>query len=337
MNKSRALLRVYLFGHFSAERGGQPIVGLEARRLQDVFSYLLLNRHRRCSRKSLASLFWGESSIEQAKRNLRQVLWQLQAALEVEKDTVTESIIQCTGDWLQINPHAALWLDVDCFEQAWSKTRLLPGKDLDAAQVQLLRNATELHRDILLPENYDDWCLRERERLLSMYITQLENLMEYSETHHDFEAALSSGFRILAYDQTREKTHQQLMLLYYFSGKRVEALKQYQRCEAALLEAFGAPPSKSTQALYQRIFLDQLEGETQSGTMAGNLQEETSLLAHILSDLQQVHSIQTYAQRQIDARIQKIQQALSLFAGASEQANKSRISFEKETFLSKRP
>ena len=121
MREPRAPLRVYLFGHFSSEYDGHVVTGLEARRLQEVFSYILLNRHRRCSRESLASLFWGESSTEQAKRNLRQVLWQLQAVLEPKKAPDAECLLSVTGDWLQVNPNADLWLDVDIFEQAWEE------------------------------------------------------------------------------------------------------------------------------------------------------------------------------------------------------------------------
>lgn len=315
MKESRTLLRVYLFGHFSAERDGAIITGLEARRLQEVFSYLLLNRHRRCSRELLASLFWGESSTEQSKRNLRQVLWQLQTALETEKTRDAERILYITADWLQINPKANLWLDVDRFERVWNETRLIPGKDLDASKVQSLRNATALHQEVLLPNNYENWCLRERERLLSLYIAMLEKLMEYSENHHDYEAVLRAGTRILEYDRTRETTYQQLMHLYYLLGKRVEALKQYHRCEAALQEELRASPSRSTHALYQLILLDQLEGKSAPEALVKDLQGQAPLLTHILDELQQMQNIHIHAQRQIDLHMQKIEQALSTLAG----------------------
>lgn len=325
MKQSLTQLRVYLFGHFSAERGGHVIAGLEPRRLQELFSYLLLNRHRRCSRELLASLFWGESSTEQAKRNLRQVLWQLQTALEAEISTDTASILTITADWLQINPNADLWLDVDCFEQAWNKTRYISGKDLDASQAQLLRNAIGLHQEVLLLGNYESWCLCERERLRECSVEMLNKLMEYSEFHHDYEAALRAGSRILDYDRAHEATYQHIMRLYYFLGQRVEALKQYQRCKAALLEELGALPSRSTRTLYQHIFLEQLEVEMDGKGMTEYAQQETPLLAHILHELQQVQAIQTNAQRQVDFHIRKIEQALQTFVGASKEPRTSKL------------
>lgn len=310
MRKSSSLLQVYLFGHFSTECRGEIIAGLEARRLQEVFSYLLLNRHRRCSRDFLASLFWGESSTDQSKKNLRQVLWQLQTALETKKVAASEPILRITADWLQVNPRADLWLDVDCFERAWNEIKLMPGKDLDVSKVQLLRTAIGLHQEVLLPSNYEDWCLRERERLLSLLIAMLDKLMEYSEAHHDYETALRAGRRILEYDRVHEPTHQKLMRLYYFLGNRVEALKQYHRCEVSLREELGALPSRSTRTLYQLILLDQLEGDSSSETLMRDSQERTSLLEHTLEELKQVQNLYIYAQRQVDFHIQEIEQAL---------------------------
>ena len=242
----------------------------------------------------------------------------MQTVLQAEKAKDSECILSVTTDWIQINSNALLWLDVNFFEQAWDETKHIPGKHLNPSQAQLLRDATILHSERLLLDNYTDWCLRERERLLLLCIAMLEKLMEYSETHHDYESALRFGSRILDYDQIRETTHQQLMRLYFFLGKRIEALKQYRRYETALLEELGAAPSKSIQALYQRIFLEQVGSEPGTEASLGNLQGEASLLAHIMSDLQQVQNIQNHAQIQIDVRMQKIEQSLHTFIQASE-------------------
>jgi DNA-binding SARP family transcriptional activator len=310
MERSLARLQVYLFGRFSVERGGQIVSGFEARRLQGIFSYLLLHRQRRCSREILASLFWGESSGEQAKKNLRQTLWQLQTVLETGADGDAERALSITPDWVQINPRSDLWLDVDFFEEVWNQTRNTPGKDLDEVHAQFLRNAIALQQAVLLPDNYDDWCLRERERLLSLCLAMLEKLMEHSEAQHHYEEALHYGLRILDFDRVRETAHQRLMYLYYLLGQRVEALKQYRQCEGAFLEEFGALPSKDTRALYEYILLDQLKSEPDAGTLVGNQQGDGTLLENILKELHTVRSLQTQAQHRVGLHIQKIEQML---------------------------
>ena len=320
MKESPTHLRVYLFGRFSVERGGHTVTGFEARRLQEIFSYLLLHRRRRCSRELLASQFWGESSAEQAKKNLRQILWQLQAVLEEGAIAGAARILSVTPDWVQINPHADLWLDVDFFTKVWDQTRNSAGKDLSDASIHQMRLAIALHQEVLLPDNYDTWCLRERERLLSLCIVMLEKLMEYDETHRDYEAARRYGLRILDFDRTSEITHQKLMNLYYFLGQRVEALKQYRQCETALLEELGAQPSKSTQALYQRILLDQLKSEAGIEPFIESIQGEELLLG-ILKELQAVQTLQTHTQSQVGLHIQKIEEMLQVFTGVSENSS----------------
>lgn len=314
MKEYPSQLRVYLFGKFAIERGGQTIIGFEARRLQEVFSYLLLNPCRRCAREFLANLFWKESSTEQGRKNLRQILWQLQAALEADETTASERILSITPDWIQINPQANLWTDVRFFTQVWDQTRDIPGKDLSDAAMQRIRHAIALHQETLLPDNYEDWCLRERSRFLVQCVAMLEKLMEYEETHHNYEAALRSGRRILDFDPSNEGAHQRLMHLYYALGKRVEALKQYRQCKTALLEDLGALPSKSTQLLYQRILLDQLESETDKET-------GTFPLEYLLQELQAIQFIQHHAQSQIGFHVQRIEQLLHVLVETSGSSN----------------
>jgi DNA-binding SARP family transcriptional activator len=309
----RDALQVHLFGKFSVERDGFSVNGLRTRRLQQLLSYLLLNRHQRCSRESLANLFWGESLLTQAKKNLRQLLWQLQTALDIQVSTHTQPILIVTANWLQINPQAKIWLDVDFFEQVWNKTRHLEGKDLDNWSMQLLRSATGLHQDVLLSDNYEDWCLKERERLLTICIRMLEKLIDYSKAHHDYQTAILYCSRILTYDRTHETTYQQLMQLHYLQGDRTEALKYYRKCEATLKEDLGALPSKKTRLLYQQISLEQLDGMATPGSPAISMEDgwqEEDQLALILRELQQIQMLQTNAQRHVQHHIEQIEQIL---------------------------
>jgi len=87
----------------------------------------------------------------------------------------------------------------------------------------------------------------------------LDKLMSYCEVIHDYETGLLYGMRIMCYDRARERTHRRMMRLFYLLGDRAEALRQYERCAAALDEELGISPSKSTQSLYRQIQADQLD------------------------------------------------------------------------------
>ena len=97
-------IRITLFGKFSMSHCGQKLAIIEARKLQELLCYLLIFRDHSYSRESIAGLFWGESSIAQSKKYLRQALWQLQSILHpfFEKETtpllITELDPNCITD-----------------------------------------------------------------------------------------------------------------------------------------------------------------------------------------------------------------------------------------------
>jgi len=77
------ILRVSLFGRFQVEVDGKSLTSsLDARKVQELFSYILIFRERPHSRETLAEVLWGENSSVQSRKYLRQALWQLQIALK---------------------------------------------------------------------------------------------------------------------------------------------------------------------------------------------------------------------------------------------------------------
>jgi len=250
-------LHISLFGRFQAQRDQQALVSLEARKVQELFCYLLLHRDRPHPRETLADLLWSDSPIVQSKSYLRRVLWQLQTALEIEDDPTAQQLLLADAGWIQINPLADFWLDVAVFEQAFALVQNIPGKDLDAERVQSLKSAVDLYQGDLLEGWYQDWCLYERERLQRMYLVMLDKLMDYSEANHDYDTGLVYGSLVLRYDRARERTHRRLMRLYYLAGDRTAALRQYAQCVAALKEELGVMPAQSTEELYQQIRMNQ--------------------------------------------------------------------------------
>ena len=252
-------LRISLFGKFDVRLGKRRLAGLEARKVQELLCYLLLHRDRPHSREVLASLLWGENTTSQSRKYLRQALWQLQAALSLQSESAGASLLLVEPDWVQLSPKADFWLDVAAFERAYDAARGVPAKELDPDQVEGLRAAAGLYQGDLLEGWFQDWCLYERERLQNMYLVMLDKLMDYCEVHHEYEAGVDHGVRILRCDRAHERTHRRLMRLHYLSGDRTMALRQYQRCVDALREELNVEPARGTVALYHQVRADRLE------------------------------------------------------------------------------
>jgi DNA-binding SARP family transcriptional activator len=252
-------LNVCLFGKFQVYRGDEAIKGLDIRKVQELLCYLLLYRTRSYPRETLAGMLWGDTSTAQAKKCMRQTLWQMQSALGGQNDFDDERLIIGAPDWIQINTTANIWLDVAEFEQAFDHVKGSRGDDLDPDTAHLVRNGVQLYHGDLLEGWYRDWCIYERERLQNIYLAMLEKLIVYHEARQEYDVALSYGEQLLRYDHAHERTHRRLMSLHYMAGDRVAALRQYQRCVAALHEELDAQPSQRTTALYELIQADQQE------------------------------------------------------------------------------
>lgn len=251
-------LRISLFGRFQVESEGNPLAnGLDARKVQELFSYILLYRDRSHSRETLADLMWGDNPSIQSRKYLRQAIWQLQAALKQEEGK--EGLLVVDSDWIAINKNIDVWIDVNEFERAFAGVQGIPGNLIEPPKAQAILSAVDLHQAGLLDGWYNDWCIFERERLQNMYLAMLNKLMMYFEAHQEYETGMLYGQRILQCDRAHERTHWRMMRLYYLAGDRTAALRQYERCVVALQEELGVEAAKWTSALYEQIRVDELE------------------------------------------------------------------------------
>jgi len=304
-------LKIHLFGKFCVRRNEQVLDGFDARKIQELFCYLLLHRDHSLPRETLASILWPETTTTQSKKNLRQALWQLQSALGSQNEPTNDRLLLVDPDWVQLNSEADLWLDVAEFEQVFNLVQKTPGQEIDNPTAQLLQDTVQLYQGPLLEGWYQDWCLLERERLQSMYLAMLDKLMSFTEAHCDYETGLLYGMRIMCYDRARERTHRRMMRLYYLLGDRAEALRQYERCAAALDEELGISPSKSTQALFKQIQADQLDEPSPIPTLVDTSPEvPTPQLLEVLGRLSQVQRSLTELQNQVQQSIQMVETAL---------------------------
>jgi DNA-binding SARP family transcriptional activator len=294
-------LKIHLFGKFSVHYEGQPAQGFDAHKEQELLSYLLINRNRPHSREALAGLLWGDVPTEKSKKYLRQALWHLQAALDAKPSAESGGMLLVEHDWVQFCARAGLWLDVSVFEAAFMLAHDSPGGGLESDAAETLQDAVRLYRGDLLEGWYSEWCFYERERLQNMYLAILDKLMCYCEAKQKFELGLLYGTLILRYDRAHERTHRRLMNLHYLSGDRTAALRQFERCAAALEEELGVRPDKHTSALYQKIRADHADAPGHA-PLADGVASAASL-ADVLRHLKQIQTMLAEIQSRVQTEI----------------------------------
>jgi DNA-binding SARP family transcriptional activator len=303
------MLSVRLFGKLSVLNNGRELDRLPSGKPVELFCYLLLQRERLHSREVLASLLWGDCTTAQSKKYLRQALWQIHGMIQSEAHPEPVPVLVADRESVRVNPKSEMWLDVAAFETACVQLRDVPRQGMSPTSAEILNRAVELYRGDLLEGWYQDWCLFERERLRNLYLVILEKLMSYSEDQKQYEAGLEFGERILRLERAHELTYQAMMRLHNLAGDRAGAIRQYQRCSAALQEELGVKPGRHTMQL-----LDQIRGDCvpslptpQPGTPPVMAHEaEPSALLLILAHLRQLLSVLNDAQGRIEIELQAV-------------------------------
>ncbi len=246
------VLRIRLFGtvqvsHDGEARGSKPIHGVQA-----LLAYLVLHRRKTHAREVLSGLFWGEQTDVRARSCLSTALWRLRQVLEPPGVARGTYLLTSGAGEVGFNWQSDHWLDVAAFEDGLQRLFRLKSErlTLDWPSVE---GAVAQYTGDLLEGFYEDWALRERERLRMLYLDGLGRLLDHYSESEALEHALDCGRRILALDPLREEIHRAIIRLHLRSGHRALALQQYRTCRDLLDQELGVDPMPETVALHDEI------------------------------------------------------------------------------------
>jgi len=265
--------------------------------LQLLLAYLVLNSDRKHARDTLAGLFWGDHPDERARACLNTALWRLRAVLE-PAGTLRGTYLETShGGEIGFNRDSDHWVDVDVFEKQVTNALPQTPDDLSDRDAARLVDALKLYTGDLLDGCFDDWALRERDRLEGLYVDGLEYVMRYHHAHGDLEASGAYGRRVLDLEPTREEVHRALMRVYTAEGRRDRAVKQYNVCREALGRELAIEPSPETTALYAELVSENGASPSPADGAAVALIEAVRGLG---SALERVHLAQASLERVVD-------------------------------------
>lgn len=236
------MLRIHFFGSLRLFHDEQPLKFSALPKTLPLLAHLLLQRNAPTARDHLAFTLWPDGAEADARSNLRRHLHDLRRALPPAPDD--QPWLLADSSTVQWNPAAAWRLDVAEFEQ-------LRG---DSAR---LAEAVALYTGDLLPNCYEDWVIRQRERLRTVFFEALLQLVEQRRSQGDYAQAIAYAQQMLQHDPLHEEAVCQLMRLRHASGDRAGALQEYARFTQRLSQELASDPLPATQALYKTITHDQ--------------------------------------------------------------------------------
>jgi predicted ATPase/DNA-binding SARP family transcriptional activator/DNA-binding CsgD family transcriptional regulator len=243
-------VRIWLLGGFRVSVGARSVEGYRWRlkKAEVLLKLLALARGHRLHREQIMAALWPDLDTRSATNNLHRVLHFARGALEpTPANTITSRYLALQGNLLALCPDGALWVDVEAFEGAAANARR--GREPGA-----YRAAIELYTGELLPEDrYEEWTEEKREELRQLYLALLIELARLHRERKEYEPAIEAFRQVVAEVPAKEEAHVALMSLYALTGRRQEALLQYERLREALAEEFAEEPSATSRHLHEEI------------------------------------------------------------------------------------
>jgi DNA-binding SARP family transcriptional activator/predicted ATPase len=256
------MLTLNLFGGFQLSYDGQPVEGLGGDKGRALLAYLALVDDRPHERYALAALLWPEIPDSEARNRLRVTLSRLRSGLTEVEGAVGAEIVLADRDHVRLNPEIELVADARLFSDLLYQCERHGHRSVAACSAcrDRLEQAVALYKGDFLKHfslsdsiTFEEWMSLNQERYQLDVLRSLEVLADYHLRRGDNSQAASYARRQLDLEPWRETAHRQLIHALALGGQRGAAMAQYQSCQRIMEEEFGASPSSTTTALYERI------------------------------------------------------------------------------------
>ncbi len=245
-------LEIRCFGAFELYQQGKLAVPnmLKRRKAMNLLQILLINGGRRVSRDALEELLWPEADPEAAANRFYVLAHTLRRLVEPSHLDQNWVFICNDGDRYYFNPEAPYRLDIREFREYISLGERQERQGDPSAAIDAYESAVDLYRgDLLEDESYAEWCCEEREVLKEMFLATLRRLAGLHMEESAPEKSVQAYRRALNIDPLREENHQGLMRALWATGRRDEALRQYQICREVLFRELDVGPLPETEEL----------------------------------------------------------------------------------------
>jgi DNA-binding SARP family transcriptional activator len=214
---------------------GEPAARDLPRAVQRLVAHLCLAG--RPARTAVAGRLWPDVPEDRAQASLRSALWRLRRS--------TPELVDTSGGGLCL----AAGVRVDVRELAdWAERVGDPRTSLDRVTVP----DAALLGD-LLPGWYDDWVLRERDRLQQLRVHALESVAARLGAAGRPGEALQAGYLAIRADPLRESAHRTVVRVHLAEGNVTEALRAFELFRELLDDELGVPPTEQMTRLVRGI------------------------------------------------------------------------------------
>ncbi|MCA9897416.1 MAG: transcriptional regulator [Ardenticatenaceae bacterium] len=249
-------LRIQTLGPFRIWLGDEelPSKAWRRKKARQLLQLLITHRGTLLHRDQIAEMLWPELDPDGAVRDFKIAFSAMCSVLEPNrKRNAPSAFVVRDGSRYGLREEADIWLDTAVFEQNITIGDQLYQKDVGQA-IGAYETAVALYEgDYLQAYPYENWSHEERERLRARYLHAADRLAQWHADQQQWETVISHCQTILQQDDCWENAYRLLMQAHIATGNRVQALRTFQRCEAALQAGLGVQPAPATVQLYETI------------------------------------------------------------------------------------
>jgi predicted ATPase/DNA-binding SARP family transcriptional activator len=241
-------IRIELFDGIRLRCGERVVTRFGTRKTAALLAYLAYFRDREHPREVLIEMLWPESDPEAGRKSLGVALTALRRELEPEAAD-RGRVLRTDRFAVQLDP-GAVTTDAAEFQAAAAAAERAGS---DGERLRLLRTAAAVYSGQLLPGFYDEWVVREQERLASIADRALTRLARLLEQGGDLRGAIEQTRRRVELNPLREEAHRELIRLHAAADQLPLALRQFGELERILREELDTAPSAATRALVEEL------------------------------------------------------------------------------------
>ncbi|AKL96696.1 serine/threonine kinase, regulatory protein [Clostridium aceticum] len=219
-------------------------VFLPFKKAEALFYYLVV--HQQATRDELVHLLWGEMEEETAKKNLRNAMYKIRKAFDLN------IIISPKKSIVMLNPDIKLESDLKVFlSDEENAIEIYDGEFLQGFHVKE-------------DEVFEGWMSENRGYYRDLYIIKLQEKLHQLSAEEDQEMLEYYAKLLVHTDSYNENAYRILMNLYSRQGSYNKAIDLYNRLQQVLQEELGIMPDVATKDLLQEILSNRQQEETRS-------------------------------------------------------------------------
>lgn len=247
-------VQIRLLGNFEILIDGNEVLPQlkQSKKTSLLLEYLLLRYGMAVSHEELMDALWSDEERVNPATALRTLLHRYRQLVQHNGIAELAGSIISTRGFMQWNTALDCEVDIISMERLCSEAQ---DTNLPASErIGLLNRAVDLYRGPLLTNSAGElWIVPKSAYYHDMFLENVLVLVELLKREGDYNQIVQLCRRAIAIDLYDERLHMELMLALVKSGKKREALLQYQFTTDLHYQQLGVQPSDDIRNLYKVI------------------------------------------------------------------------------------